>query len=116
MHDSISSDDSVDSGAARPDRLALDDPEGALRGALEARLDPATPPEDIVLGWLLRLPAALDPAGAAARVIASTTAPVGNDRLLALLSEVASWPFGRLTALRGRPVLGRGSGRRQPAV
>lgn len=101
MSDPTSYDDSRGSGAAQSDPLALDDPNGALRSALDAAIDPAIPPEDIVLGWLLRLPAALDPAGAAARVIAGRAAPVRNDRLFALLAEVAHWPLHRLAPLRG---------------
>jgi hypothetical protein len=101
MIDSTSSDVSLDPGPARPDPLALDDPHGALRSALDGGLDPTIPPEDIVLGWLLRLPATLDPAGAAARVIAVSALPVRNDRLLALLTDVANWPHHRLARLRG---------------
>jgi hypothetical protein len=101
MIDSTSFGVSLDSGSGRPDPLALDDPDRALRSALEAGLDPAILPEDIVLGWLLQLPATLDPADAAARVIAVSAAPVRNDRLLALLAEVANWPHHRLERLRG---------------
>lgn len=88
------------SGGAEPDPLDRDDPQGALRSALAGELDPTIAPEDIVLGWLLRLPAALDPAGAAARVIVAGSAPARNERLLALLMEVARWPRHRLVPLR----------------
>jgi len=101
MTDLPSSDVLSESGAARADALALDDPDGALRSALDGGIDPAIAPEDIVLCWLLRLPATRDPAGAAARVIAGRAAPARNDRLLALLMEVARWPLDRLARLRG---------------
>jgi len=82
------------------DPLALDDPEGTLRCALSAELDPLVAPEDVLLAWLLRLPDRLDPARAAARVIAGSARPVQNQRLLDLLSEVAAWPPARLLPLR----------------
>lgn len=86
--------------AATGDPLAAEDPQGAMRAALAGAFDPTIPPEDMVLGWVLRLPETLDPAIAARQVIAAASAAsVANLRLLALLAEVASWPTVRLRRL-----------------
>jgi len=82
------------------DKLAMEDPQGALRTALAGELDPTVPPEDMVLSWLLRLPGGLDPAMAAQHVIAAAgPASVANPRLLTVLAEVARWPAARLRRL-----------------
>jgi hypothetical protein len=82
------------------DKLAAEDPEGALRMALAGEIDPTIPPQDMVLSWLLRLPGGLDPAAAARRVIAATDpSSVANPRLLTILAEVARWPAVRLRRL-----------------
>jgi hypothetical protein len=82
------------------DKLAAEDPQGALRMALAGEFDPTIPPEDMVLSWLLRLPGELDPAIAARHVIATAdSSSVANPRLLTLLAEVASWPAARLRQL-----------------
>lgn len=100
MAEPTSVDVSTDSDTARADALALDDPDGALRSALCAARDPAVAPEDIVLCWLLRLSDNVDPAGAAARVIAGRAGSVRNERLFELLTQVAKWPLHRLAPLR----------------
>lgn len=107
MHDFATPNRPFEPGAAA-DPLALDDPGGRLRSALGDGREPPMPAEDMVLGWLLELPAALDPAAAAARVIAGTALPARNARLLGVLQEVASWPRERLAALRcSRPARAR---------
>jgi hypothetical protein len=91
---------------AAGDKLAAEDPQGALRAALAGELDPTISPADMVLSWLLRLPGGLDPATAARHVIAAAgSAAPGNEPLLALLVEVARWPAQRLARFgrRGRP-------------
>ena len=86
--------------AVAGDKLAAEDPQGALRMALAGELDPAIPPEDMVLSWLLRLPDGLDPAVAARRVLAAAgTSTLGNEPLRALLVEIARWPAPRLARL-----------------
>jgi len=107
MNDRAVPDPDIASLSRRPaavtaDPLAAEDPQGALRAALAGAFDPTTPAEDVMLGWLLRLPEPLDPAVAARQVIAAAnTAPVANLRLLALLAEVARWPTARLRRLGG---------------
>jgi hypothetical protein len=82
------------------DELAAEDPQGDLRMALAGGLDPAIPPEDMVLSWLLRLPDGIDPATAARHVIATAgTATPGAEALRTLLVEVARWPAPRLAHL-----------------
>lgn len=88
-----------DEGKAR-DSLAQDDPHGALRIALSALADPAIRPEDLLLDWLIGLADAVDPAGAARRIVAvADLETVRNDRLLSLLAQVAQWPLPRLARL-----------------
>jgi hypothetical protein len=90
------------------DPLAAADPEGALRAALVTG-DGAAPgaaparSEEILLSWLLGLAEGLDPAAAAACIVAAVdAAAIRNDRLLGLLAEVARWPAPRLARLKRR--------------
>jgi hypothetical protein len=85
--------------AGRTDVLLFpsNDPLRILRDALDSREASQTPPKDILMGWLLSLPSRVDPADAAAAVLASQTLPTGVDasyrgRLLGLLIEVCRHP------------------------
>lgn len=73
------------------------DPGGLLRRAFDGR-EAAAGPRDLVLVWLLRLPAELDPALAARRILASRPAAAGAEaaELSGLLREIADWPRARL--------------------
>lgn len=82
------------------DPLAEHDPEGAVRAALIAPPDPHYAPEDVVLAWLLRLPDRIDPALAAAEILAARSGADSNPPLRRLLAEVAAWPRDRLRSLR----------------
>lgn len=92
-------------GEAAGEAPGLTDPQRRLGIALSGCIDPAVPPEDLLLDWLIGLPDGLDPAEAARRLIATATpATTRNERLLALLVEVAQWPLPRLARLgRARP-------------
>lgn len=85
--------------AESPDLL---DPQHHPGIALPGCIDPAVPPEDLLLDWLIGLPDGLDPAEAARRLITADGAETPrNDRLLVLLAEVAQWPLRRLARLGG---------------
>jgi hypothetical protein len=73
------------------------DPGGLLRRAF-AGDDTVTGARDLVLVWLLRLPAELDPALAAQRILQSRDAEAGRGgaELTGLLREIAQWPRTRL--------------------
>jgi hypothetical protein len=73
------------------------DPGGLLRRAFDG-YDTATGARDLVLIWLLRLPAELDPALAARRILQSRDGERGPERteLASLLQEIARWPRSRL--------------------
>ncbi len=97
----------VDRGEA-VEPLGSIDPQHRLGIALSGCIDPAIPSEDLLLDWLIGLPDGLDPAEAARRVIAAADpATTRNDRLLALLVDVAQWPLPRLARLgRARSIHG----------
>lgn len=101
----------ADLPASAGDPLAVEDPQGALRMALSRRCEPAAA-EDVLLAWLLRLPDGVDPACAADRLLGGAEAGrYSNQRLLALLAEVARWPMRRLGRLRHARAPGRDSSR-----
>lgn len=95
--------------SAAADPLAREDPQGVLRLALAERCEPGVA-EDVLLAWLLRLPDGVDPARAAGRLLAGAEpGRAGNQRLLALLAEVACWPMRRLGRLQRRQPSARGA-------
>lgn len=87
--------------ASRPRDLERCDPGGLLRAAFVDGGRPVGVRELVVI-WLLRLPAEIDPAHAAGCLLAAQGAAPHGDatELRRLLEEIAVWPRERLTACR----------------
>lgn len=97
------------------------DPSGLIGQIRAGCLHPADHPRDLVLSWLLSLPAGIDPAYAARSLLQGWPAQVAPD-ISALLAEIAQYPRDRLDGLLAyrrrlrkaggaRPGAGRRSGR-----
>ena len=102
---------SAEAAEAVPARL---DPTAALRTLLARERPPRGLAEDALLGWLIALPDAVDPAEAARELTALPaleaarrggrhgTAPAEAGRLVELLAQVAASPSAALSRRRGR--------------
>ncbi|MBK1699035.1 hypothetical protein [Rhodovibrio salinarum] len=85
------------------------DPGGLMTAVLQERggLDPAHTAHDFLIGWLLELPADLDPAIAARQLLAKSpmsSASGRAHRVAELLAETAAHPRARAHASRRRSV------------
>jgi hypothetical protein len=88
------------------------DPYQLIAGFLAA--GPPAEPEPVFLAWLLSLDAGLDPAEAAAALLAGLSATAGplvpqSAQLMAMLEDTTRWPRSALDALataRRKPVAG----------
>jgi hypothetical protein len=76
------------------------DPQGLIAAVLHDRVETVHPSQanDCLLGWVMDLPDGVDPAAAAAQLLADAPPPRTETarQLIALLSETAGWSRSRL--------------------
>jgi hypothetical protein len=82
------------------------DPHGLIAAVLQDRVETVDPSQahDCLLSWLMDLPEGVDPAAAAAQLLADAPPPQSATarRLRELLSETAAWSQSRLGTRRAR--------------